>query len=84
MCIRDRVWDVIPGKQAYPLSTLNTIEQQDLCNILKIANKSSAHLTSNFATDGEFASLVPGRGLVFRMVIEYVDNLNKTSLWWIQ
>ena len=77
------VWGVIPGKQAYPLSKLNKIEQKDLCNILKIANKSSAHLTSNFSTDEEFDSLISGRKLVFRMVTEYVDNLDKTLLWWI-
>ena len=40
-----QIWHIIPGKQAYPLSKLNTIEKQNLCNILKIANKSSAHLT---------------------------------------
>jgi hypothetical protein len=79
-----QIWDVIPGKQAYPLSILNSIEKQNLCNILKIANKSSAHLTLNFATDEEFASLIPGRRLVFRMVTEYVDNLNKSCLWWIE
>ncbi|WP_148041900.1 hypothetical protein [Hanamia caeni] len=79
-----QIWDVIPGKQAYPLSILNSIEKQNLCNILKIANKSSAHLTLNFATDEEFASLIPGRRLVFRMVTEYVDNLNKSCLGWIE
>jgi hypothetical protein len=77
-----QVWDVIPSKKEYPLSALNKTEQQHLCNILKVANKSSAHLTSVFSTKEEFTSLIPARLLVFKMVTEYVDKLDKTSLWW--
>ena len=77
-----QIWDVIPGKKEYSLSTLNEIEQKYLCNTLKVANKSSAHLTSDFSTKEEFTSLIPARLLVFKMVTEYVDKLDKTSLWW--
>lgn len=78
-----QIWNVIPGKQPYPLSKLSSVEQQHLCNIIKIANKASAHMTTKFSSSDEFDSLIPGRELLFKMVTEYVDNLDRTNLWWL-
>jgi len=77
-----QIWDVIPGKQPYPLSELNPIQQQHLCNIIKIANKASAHMTTKFSSSEEFESLIPGRELLYQMVTNYVDNLDQSNLWW--
>lgn len=74
-----QIWDVIPNKQPYPLSHLNPLEQKNLCNIIKIANNASAHMTTKFSTSEEFDSLIPGRKLLFKMVLDYVDNLDKKN-----
>lgn len=78
-----QIWDVIPGKQPYPLTKLNDLEQKHLCNIIKIANKASAHMTTKFSTKEELDSLEPGREILFNMVLEYVDNLERKELWWL-
>ncbi|NQU86511.1 MAG: hypothetical protein HQ541_12190 [Mariniphaga sp.] len=78
-----QVWDVIPGKPPYPISNLKNHEKQHLCNLIKMANKATAHMTTKYSTDEEFESLEPGRELIFNMVLEYVDNINTTNLWWL-
>lgn len=78
-----QVWDVIPGKPPYPISNLNNKEKQLLCNVIKVANKASAHMTTKYSTNEELESLEPCRELIFNMILEHVDNVNTENLWWL-
>ena len=77
-----QIWDVVLGKPPYPLSELTAYEKEHLCNIIKVANKASAHLTRKYSTTEELNSLAPGRKLIYKMVTSYVDGLDKSKLWW--
>jgi hypothetical protein len=61
---------------------LTAAEKEHLCNIIKVANKASAHLTRKYSTAEELKSLEPGRELIYQMVTSYVDGLDKSQLWW--
>jgi hypothetical protein len=77
-----QIWDIIPGKSPYPIEKINESDQQVLCNLIKVANKSVAHLTIKTSTDEEFKSLKNARHKIYELVLEYVDGLRTDSLWY--
>lgn len=77
-----QIWDVIPGKQPYPLDRLTVDDQEHLCNLIRVANKASAHLTTRTSTTSELNSLIPAKRIIYRITLEYVDNLDKSKVWW--
>lgn len=77
-----QVWDVIPGKQPYPLEKISSEEKKYLCNLIKVANKSGAHLTTKTSTKELLDSLEPAREIIYRITLEHVDGLKKEKIWW--
>ena len=77
-----QIWDIIVGKQPYPLSRLTIEEKDHLCNLIKVANKASAHLTTKTSSKAELDSLIPAKAIIYKMVMVYVDNLDKSKVWW--
>ncbi len=76
-----QIWDIIPGKSPYPLERINEKDQQDLCNLIKVSNKSAAHLTTKTSTNEELESLLKAREIIYKLVLEYVDGLKTKNLW---
>lgn len=77
-----QVWDIIKDKQPYPISNLNDTEKNHLINLIRIANKSSAHLTRTLTSDKQFDSLQPAREIIYRITLEHIDGLETKDLWW--
>ncbi len=86
------IWHVIPGKLAYPIDFINENDQKHLFNLIKIANKSVAHLTTKTSTLEELDSLVPAKKIIYDIMINFVDGINKVSdlenkkigIWWFE
>lgn len=76
------IWHVNPGKKAYPIGNIKRSEQKHLVNLIKVANKSSAHLTIKTSTQDEQDSLVPARQIIYRIMLDYVDGLDTKTIWW--
>jgi hypothetical protein len=77
-----QVWHLISGKPPYPISKLKAKERKALCTLMKIANKASAHLTTKSSRKNELEALPQARQIIYRMVMDYVDNINKNNVWW--
>ncbi len=77
-----QIWDIIPGKQPYPLDKIMDDEKIHLCNLIKVANKASAHLTAKTSSSQELDSLIPARSIIYKITMVYVDGLDKTRVWW--
>lgn len=75
-----QIWDVIPGKQPYPLKKISSHEQKHLCNLIKVANKSGAHLTTKTSTKEELDSLKSAREIIYRITLEYVEGLKNEKI----
>lgn len=67
---------------AYPIDQLNASEQRHIVNLIKVANKSTAHLMIQTSSEAELESLGYARQIIFRMMIDYVDGLVTSGLWW--
>lgn len=84
-------------KSLYPNSSVNPINDEivsqyksNLCAIIKMANKSVAHLTSKESSPGEHALLKDARMAIYRLILKYVPDINKKSekdkigIWWYE
>ncbi|MES2514722.1 MAG: hypothetical protein V4580_11285 [Bacteroidota bacterium] len=76
------IWHINSNKRAYPINNLDNKEQEHLVNLLKVANKSVAHLTNKTSTKIELDSLIPARQIIYKIMLEYVDGLKTSKLWW--
>jgi hypothetical protein len=76
------IWHVNYGKPAYPTSRINVSDEQHLLNLIKVANKSTAHLTIKTSSESELDSLGYAREIIYRIMLDYVDGLDKSNLWW--
>ena len=56
--------------------------KNSLCLIIKIANKSVAHLTTVVSNDEEHIQLGKARMTIYRLVLKYVPEINKDGIWW--
>ncbi len=75
--------DLFPGRPFVSLS--NPIVQEHEANfsaIIRIANKSVAHLTTVFSNDIEHLLLAPGRLAILKLMIENVPGLETSKIWY--
>jgi hypothetical protein len=56
--------------------------QRGLCIIIKVANKSVAHLTSSLSSAEEHEQLQQARMTIYRLMLKYIPDINKTKIWW--
>lgn len=75
------IWH-INDKGYYPINKLDIESQNHLLNLIKIANKSVAHLTTKNSTEQEQNSLLPAREIIYNIMLEHVEGLDTTNLWW--
>ncbi|OIQ70707.1 hypothetical protein GALL_476780 [mine drainage metagenome] len=54
----------------------------ELCTLMKIADKSVAHLTTKFSNDQEHLQLEPARKAIYQLILKYVPEINKKGIWW--
>ena len=54
----------------------------NLCTIIKIANKSVAHLTSTQSNEGEHGQLEIARMTIYKLMLKHVPDINKQKIWW--
>lgn len=54
----------------------------NLCTIIKVANKSVAHLTSSLSNANEHELLPEARITTYRLMLKYVPDINKSRIWW--
>lgn len=84
-------------KSIYPNSIVNPIDDEivsqykfNLCALIKITNKSVAHLTSKESNPGEHALLKDALMAIYRLILKYVPDINKKSekgkigIWWYE
>lgn len=89
--------DDITLKSLYPNMSFNPIDDEmvtqfnsNFCTIIKIANKSVAHLSSNESSPCEQALLKDARMAIYRLMLKYVPDINKESgegkvgIWWYE
>ncbi|MCA6468896.1 MAG: hypothetical protein IM591_00715 [Chitinophagaceae bacterium] len=89
--------DDITIKSLYPNISSNPIDDEivtqfysNFCTIIKIANKSVAHLSSKESSPGEHALLRDARIGIYRLILKYVPDINKnsaynkTGIWWYE
>lgn len=83
--------DVYPEKDFCPLDDQLILENKEcLCTIIKVANKSVAHLTSTLSNENEHRQLATARSTIYRLMLKYVPDINKepgdnkVGIWWYQ
>ena len=56
----------------------------ELCTIIKLANKSVAHLTSEISETktGDHDKLPKARIAIYNLMLKYVPEMNKDNIWW--
>jgi hypothetical protein len=75
------IWHINPGKTSYSLNNIGSTDQVHLVNLIKVANKSVAHLTTKTSEKQELDSLIPARKVIQKIVLDYVDGLDTSTLW---
>ena len=76
---------LFPERDYCPLDEkLVTDNYDSLCTIIKMANKSVAHLTSGVTqtTTNDHEVLPQARKTVYKLMIKYVPEMNKNNIWW--
>lgn len=83
--------DDLTIRDIYPNGNHNTLQDQivldnkdKLCTIMKLANKSVAHLTSSMSNEEEHSQLASARLTIYRLMLKYVPEINKSAIWWHQ
>ena len=66
-----------------PLDDEMVIQHKNaLCLIIKIANKSVAHLTTIVSNEQEHRQLEDARKTIYLLVLKYIPEINKNKIWW--
>lgn len=75
--------DIYPDANFCPLNDNLVIKnKQSLTTIIRVANKSVAHLTTSFANSAEQESLASARIAIYKLMLKYVPDINKQGIWW--
>ncbi|MBS0299939.1 MAG: hypothetical protein JSR32_08445 [Proteobacteria bacterium] len=79
------IQSLFPGRSFCPLNDQIVIDNYAaLCMIIKLANKSVAHLTSEItetlSTDHDI--LPHARFATYQLVLKYLPETNKQNIWW--
>jgi len=79
------ITDIYPDKGSCPLDDeLVLANKESLCVIIKVANKSVAHLTSTLSNAEEHGQLEKARHTIYQLMLKYVPDINKGGIWWYQ
>lgn len=54
----------------------------NLCTIIKIANKSVAHLTSTLSNADEHGQLEKARLTIYQLMLKHIPDINRKNIWW--
>lgn len=76
---------LFPTRDYCPLSEQLVIDNYDaLCKIIKLANKSVAHLTSiiDKTLPQEHDILPQAKMTIYKLMLKYVPEMNKQNIWW--
>ncbi len=76
---------LFPLRDYCPLDEQIILENHDgLCKIIKLANKSVAHLTSvtSETTPDEYDTLPSTRQAIYRLLLKYVPEITKENIQW--
>lgn len=74
---------IYPDREFCPLDDPIVVSNNEsLRTIIKLANKSVAHLTATLSNEGEHNLLVDARFAVYRLMLKYIPDLNKNRIWW--
>lgn len=67
-----------------PTDTIVVENHDELCTIIKLANKSVAHLTSEITEtrSGDHDKLPKARKAIYNLMLKYVPEMNKDNIWW--
>lgn len=83
--------DIYPNGSFCPLDEELLVQNHDsLSTIIKVANKSVAHLTSSVSTQDELLQLETARQTIYKLILKYVPDINKTGqvnkvgIWWYE
>jgi hypothetical protein len=75
--------DLFPNRSYCPLSDEIVIANgKELCTIMKIANKSVAHITTILSNGDEHELVKKARMSIYELMLKYVPEINKEKLWW--
>jgi len=58
------------------------INKDAICTLMKLANKSVAHLTKNQSNDEELQSLKTAKIAIYDLVLKYVPEIDTNKLWY--
>lgn len=85
------IQSLFPGRPFCPLNDeLVMSTKESLCLIIKIANKSVAHLTTVLSSKEEHQQLAIARQTIYKLLLKYVPEINKVSgqdkvgIWWFE
>lgn len=77
------IQNLFPNRPFCPLNDNLVVQfKTALCLIIKIANKSVAHLTTVVSNDQEHQQLEVARKTIYRLILKYVPEINKNNIWW--
>ena len=77
--------DIYPQGDYCPLDEQLILDNKEsLCTIIRIANKSVAHLTSTLSNQQEHERLESARLTIYNLVLKYIPDINKVEIWWHQ
>jgi len=76
---------LFPNRDYCPLDEKIVTDNYDaICTIIKLANKSVAHLTSGLTatTSTDHDKLPQARKAVYELMLKYVPEMNTNNIWW--
>lgn len=77
------IQSLFPGRPFCALNDTLVIQHKNaLCLIIRIANKSVAHLTTVVSNDQEHRQLEDARKTIYQLILKYVPEINKNKIWW--
>jgi len=54
----------------------------ELCTLMKIADKSVAHLTTIDSNENEHEQLAKARKAIYELVLKHIPEIKKERIWW--
>jgi hypothetical protein len=54
----------------------------ELCTLMKIADKSVAHLTSTLSNEKELEQLEKARKAIYKLILKHIPEIKKEKIWW--
>jgi len=68
---------------AFPIQDILVQKNEsDLVQLIKVADKATAHFTLTHTTDNEFISMQNARFVIYELILNYIPDLNKDEIRW--